>query len=114
MSATQALACIRPPSSRCADFVNLPRTAWRPTASSVDTFAPGIVRTPMMADLARQVARDAGKPEDQGWRPFTHGIALGRISEPSDVAGVVSFLAGPDSDYITGQSIIVDGGMVFN
>jgi len=30
------------------------------------------------------------------------------------VAGVVSFLAGPDAAYITGQSILVDGGMVFN
>ena len=39
---------------------------------------------------------------------------LKRMSEPSDVAAVVSFLAGPDSDYITGQSVVVDGGMVFN
>ena len=34
-----------------------------------------------------------------------------RLSEPEDVANVVSFLAGPDSNYITGQTIIVDGGM---
>jgi meso-butanediol dehydrogenase / (S,S)-butanediol dehydrogenase / diacetyl reductase len=30
------------------------------------------------------------------------------------VAAVVSFLSGPDSDYVTGQSILVDGGMVFS
>ena len=42
------------------------------------------------------------------------GITLERVSEPSEVAGVVSFLAGPDAGYITGQSILVDGGMVFN
>lgn len=45
---------------------------------------------------------------------YTHGITLGRVSEPAEVAGVVSVLAGPDSDYITGQSLVVDGGMVFN
>src|SRR5690625_6022098 len=77
-------------------------------------YAPGIVRTPLMIDLAQKAAQDAGKPEEWGWEQFTGGITLGRVSEPADVAGVVSFLAGPDSDYITGQSILVDGGMVFN
>jgi len=81
---------------------------------TVNTYAPGIVRTPLMEDLAKKAAQDAGKPEEWGWEQFTGGITLGRVSEPADVAGVVSFLAGPDSDYITGQSILVDGGMVFN
>ena len=45
---------------------------------------------------------------------FTRGIALDPLSEPADVAGVVSFLSGPDSSYITRQSILVDGGMVFD
>lgn len=81
---------------------------------TVNTYAPGIVRTPLMEDLARKTAKNAGKPEEWGWQQFTDGITLGRLSEPADVAGVVSFLAGPDSDYITGQSILVDGGMVFN
>lgn len=81
---------------------------------TVNTYAPGIVRTPLMEDLAKQTAETAGRPEDWGWEQYTRGITLGRLSEPKDVAGVVSFLSGPDSDYITGQSIIVDGGMVFN
>jgi meso-butanediol dehydrogenase / (S,S)-butanediol dehydrogenase / diacetyl reductase len=42
------------------------------------------------------------------------GIPLGRLETPNDVAGVVSFLASPDADYITGQSIVVDGGMWFS
>lgn len=81
---------------------------------TVNTYAPGIVRTPLMEGLAKKTAKDAGQPEEWGWQQYTSGIALGRVSESADVAGVVSFLAGPDSDYITGQSIIVDGGMVFN
>jgi len=81
---------------------------------TVNTYAPGIVRTPLMAKVAKDVADGAGKPEEWGWAQFTDGITLGRISEPSDVAAAVSFLAGPDSDYVTGQSLLVDGGMVFN
>ncbi|MDU3382617.1 MAG: SDR family oxidoreductase, partial [Klebsiella pneumoniae] len=41
-------------------------------------------------------------------------ITLGRLSEPEDVAACVSYLASPDSDYMTGQSLLIDGGMVFN
>jgi meso-butanediol dehydrogenase/(S,S)-butanediol dehydrogenase/diacetyl reductase len=81
---------------------------------TVNTYAPGIVKTPLMEKLAQDTASAAGKPEAWGWEQFTKGITLERPSEASEVAGIVSFLAGPDSDYITGQSILVDGGMVFN
>lgn len=81
---------------------------------TVNTYAPGIVKTPLMEGLAKKTAAEAGKPEEWGWEQYTKGITLGRLSESADVAAVVSFLSGPDSDYITGQSIIVDGGMVFN
>lgn len=46
-------------------------------------------------------------------KQFSKDIALGRLSKPEDVAACVSFLAGPDSDYMTGQSLLIDGGMVF-
>lgn len=81
---------------------------------TANTYAPGIVKTPLMADLAKKTATAAGKPEAWGWEQYSKGITLERLSEPSDVAAVVSFLSGPDSNYITGQSIVVDGGMVFN
>ncbi|WP_141098098.1 SDR family oxidoreductase, partial [Klebsiella pneumoniae] len=45
---------------------------------------------------------------------FAKRIPLGRLSEPEDVAACVSYLASPDSDYMTGQSLLIDGGMVFN
>jgi meso-butanediol dehydrogenase/(S,S)-butanediol dehydrogenase/diacetyl reductase len=81
---------------------------------TVNSYAPGVVRTPMTEDVAKNLAKSAGKPESWGWEQMTGGITLNRLSEPSDVAAVVSFLAGPDSNYITGQSILVDGGMHFN
>jgi meso-butanediol dehydrogenase/(S,S)-butanediol dehydrogenase/diacetyl reductase len=95
----------------------LTQTAARDLAQygiTVNTYAPGIVKTPMMETLAKQTAESAGQPEAWGWAQFTDGITLDRLSEASDVAGVIAFLAGPDSNYITGQSILVDGGMVFN
>lgn len=81
---------------------------------TVNTYAPGIVRTPLMEELAKKTAQAEGKPESWGWEQYTRDITLGRVSEPAEVAAAVSFLAGPDSDYMTGQSLLIDGGMVFN
>lgn len=81
---------------------------------TVNAYAPGIVKTPMMFDIAHQVGQNAGKSDEWGMETFSKNIALKRLSEPEDVANVVGFLAGPDSDYITGQTIIVDGGMQFH
>jgi 3-oxoacyl-[acyl-carrier protein] reductase len=39
-------------------------------------------------------------------------IAVGRLGQPEDIASVVRFLAGPGASYITGQVLVVDGGMV--
>ena len=81
---------------------------------TVNAYAPGIVKTPMMYDIAHQVGKNAGKSDEWGMQTFAKNIALKRLSEPEDVAAAVSFLAGPDSNYITGQTIIVDGGMQFH
>lgn len=80
---------------------------------TVNAFAPGIVRTPMMNDIAQQVANNAGKDFEWGMQTFAKDITLKRLSEPEDVANSVAFLASSDSDYITGQTLVVDGGMVF-
>lgn len=81
---------------------------------TVNAYAPGIVKTPMMFDIAHQVGKNAGKDDEWGMQTFAKDIALKRLSEPEDVANAVSFLAGKDSDYITGQTLIVDGGMQFH
>ena len=57
---------------------------------------------------------NARKDDEWGMQTFAKDITLKRLSEPEDVAAAVSFLAGPDSNYITGQTIIVDGGMQFH
>ena len=81
---------------------------------TVTAYAPGIVKTPMMFGIAHEVGVNAGKDDEWGMNQFAQNITLKRLSEPEDVANVVAFLAGPDSTYITGQTIVVDGGMVFH
>jgi 3-oxoacyl-[acyl-carrier protein] reductase len=63
--------------------------------------APGFIETEMTSELS-EAARDA----------LVGQISLGRLGTGQDVAGVVRFLAGPAAGYITGQVIVVDGGMV--
>jgi len=62
--------------------------------------APGFVETDMTADLSEE-ARDS----------LFERIPLGRIGKPADVAKMVRFLAGPNAEYVTGQVIVVDGGL---
>ncbi len=81
---------------------------------TVNAYCPGIVRTPMMEGIAQKVADENGQSLEWGLQQWAKSVLLGRISEPEDVAACVSYLAGPDSDYMTGQALIIDGGMVFN
>jgi 3-oxoacyl-[acyl-carrier protein] reductase len=67
----------------------------------VNAVAPGYIDTDMTADLP-QAARDA----------LAEQIALGRLGAPADIAPAVRFLAGPGASYITGQVLVIDGGMV--
>ena len=67
----------------------------------VNAVAPGYIETDMTADLP-DAAREA----------LMGQIALGRLGRPQDIAPAVRFLAGPGAQYITGQVLVVDGGMV--
>ncbi|RAT14663.1 MULTISPECIES: (S)-acetoin forming diacetyl reductase [Lonsdalea] len=85
-----------------------------PLGITVNGFCPGIVKTPMWDEIDRQISEAAGKPKGYGTEQFAKRITLGRLSEPEDVAACVSYLASPDSNYMTGQSLLIDGGMVFS
>jgi NAD(P)-dependent dehydrogenase (short-subunit alcohol dehydrogenase family) len=57
-------------------------------------------------------AERAALPQNAGMaEAFTAETPMGRLGEPEDIARVVRFLAGPESDWVTGQTIAVDGGM---
>jgi meso-butanediol dehydrogenase/(S,S)-butanediol dehydrogenase/diacetyl reductase len=80
---------------------------------TVNGFAPGVVDTPLWEQIDREHI-EIGETTEPGeaMRNFAAGILLGRVATPDDITGLAHFLASPASDYITGQTIIVDGGMV--
>jgi meso-butanediol dehydrogenase/(S,S)-butanediol dehydrogenase/diacetyl reductase len=80
---------------------------------TVNGFAPGVVDTPLWTQLdADLMAIGDAKEPGQAMKDFSAGILLGRPAQPADIAGTALFLASADSDYMTGQVVMIDGGMV--
>jgi 3-oxoacyl-[acyl-carrier protein] reductase len=67
---------------------------------NVNAVAPGFVKTELLAQLPREILERA-----------EHESVLGRVAEPEDVARVVAFLCSEAARHITGQTIVVDGGL---
>ena len=84
-----------------------------PFGINVNAYCPGVVGTDMWEEIDARFADLTGAKKGETYDKFVGGIALGRAETPEDVAQLVSFLAGPDSDYMTGQAILIDGGMVY-
>jgi meso-butanediol dehydrogenase/(S,S)-butanediol dehydrogenase/diacetyl reductase len=81
---------------------------------TVNVYSPGVVHTPMWDSIDDALAARKNTAPGSELAGMVAAIPLGRLETPTDVAGVVSFLASPDSGYVTGQSIVVDGGMWFS
>ena len=80
---------------------------------TVNAFAPGVVVTPLWDGLEQDmIQKGVIKKRGEFIESFSSSILLGFPSKPSDLAGIATFLASSDSDYITGQVIMSDGGMV--
>ncbi|KAI8717076.1 hypothetical protein NCS52_00782000 [Fusarium sp. LHS14.1] len=85
-----------------------------PHKITVNAYAPGIVGTAMWDLIDEELAKVHGaKKGDMIKKHSDDLITLGRTSVPEDVSKMVSFLSGPDSDYVTGQTLVVDGGIIF-
>jgi 3-oxoacyl-[acyl-carrier protein] reductase len=66
----------------------------------VNAVAPGFIATDMTAEIDEKAAQE-----------LAASIPLGRIGEAQEIARAVDFLTGPGGDYITGQTLVVDGGL---
>jgi NAD(P)-dependent dehydrogenase (short-subunit alcohol dehydrogenase family) len=90
--------------SKAADFQLVRNLAVEFGAKNVrlNAIAPGVIRT----DFARALWADP-----QAEAALRHAVPLDRIGEPADIAGAAVFLASHAGAYVTGQSIVVDGGM---
>lgn len=78
-----------------------------------NAFAPGVVDTPLWKklDLDLMDMGDTTRP-GEAFESFSGANLIGRKGVPEDVIGTALFLASSDSDYMTGQTIMIDGGMV--
>ncbi|MCO7174805.1 acetoin reductase [Sporolactobacillus kofuensis] len=81
---------------------------------TVNAYCPGIVGTGMWERIDDVMTNYQGIKKGEAFKQAIESIALGRSEEPEDIANFVSFLASSDSDYMTGQSVLIDGGIVFN
>jgi NAD(P)-dependent dehydrogenase (short-subunit alcohol dehydrogenase family) len=82
---------------------------------TVNGYAPGIVGTAMWDLIDEELGKKKGVAKGETIKKYvTELTALGRTSVPEDVAKTVSYLASPDSDFMTGQTLIIDGGIIFN
>jgi meso-butanediol dehydrogenase/(S,S)-butanediol dehydrogenase/diacetyl reductase len=98
-----------------AGVVSITRTAAQvlaPDRITSNCVCPGAVDTPMWKKIDAEWSKIEGLPTGAVWKRRTALIPLGRPETAEDVAGVVNFLASRDSDYMTGQAVNVDGGLV--
>lgn len=80
---------------------------------TVNGFAPGVVATPLWTQLDKDLMNmGASKKEGEAMHTFSQSILMGRPAQPEDITGTALFLASSDSDYMTGQIVAIDGGMV--
>jgi meso-butanediol dehydrogenase/(S,S)-butanediol dehydrogenase/diacetyl reductase len=98
-----------------AGVVSITRTAAQVLAAyriTSNCICPGVVDTPMWRKVDAEWSELEGWQTGEAWKRRTSLIPLGRPETAEDVAGLVSFLASRDSDYMTGQAVNIDGGLV--
>jgi len=76
-----------------------------PLGITINNIAPGAIETPINQKLLS---------DPKLLNPLLDNIPLRRLGQPADVAGVAAFLACSDADYITGATLVVDGGLLWN
>lgn len=76
-----------------------------PFGITINSIAPGAIETPINTKLLNDPAKLSA---------LLGNIPLKRLGQPGDVAGVAAFLASSDADYLTGTTIFVDGGLLWN
>ncbi len=80
----------------------------------VNCVCPGYVETDMWASLARDQGTLLGQSPDEFTRERTRQVPLGRMERPEDVANAIGFLVSSRAEYMTGQALSVDGGLVMH
>ena len=102
-----------PYSASKAAVISITQAAARALAEhkiTVNAFSPGVVQTPLWTTLDKDL-EEIGEG-DSGFDSMAAGILVGRAAQPEDIVPTALFLASSDSDYVTGQTMAIDGGMI--
>jgi NAD(P)-dependent dehydrogenase (short-subunit alcohol dehydrogenase family) len=75
-----------------------------PHGITVNAIGPGVIDTPLAAGLA-------GDPDGAVRKGLESRTPVGRVGKPSDIAGLINFMVGPDGGFMTGSYVIMDGGI---
>lgn len=79
-----------------------------------NAYAPGIVGTAMWELIDEKLGEKSGRKKGETIDKYVKELtALGRPSTPEDLQGVVSYLSSKDSDFMTGQTLVLDGGIIY-
>lgn len=106
-------ASFAPYSASKAAVISITQAAARALAEhdiTVNAFSPGVVDTPLWIKLDKDL-EEIGEG-DSGFDSMAAGILKGRAATPADIFPTALFLASSDSDYVTGQTMAIDGGMI--
>jgi 3-oxoacyl-[acyl-carrier protein] reductase len=77
---------------------------------TVNNIGPGYTATDRLKELAKARSSAQGKSEDEVFATWASDAALKRVGDPKEVADAIVWLASERASYITGQTILVDGG----
>jgi len=84
-----------------------------PHGITVNAYCPGhVTSTPMWDFIDREMASITGEEIGSARRAAEHEAPLGRAGKPEEVAAAVAFLASDEAPFITGESLLIDGGLV--
>jgi NAD(P)-dependent dehydrogenase (short-subunit alcohol dehydrogenase family) len=81
---------------------------------TVNAIAPGFIQTPGVQKRGELIADIAGRSLEERQKGILARVPLGRMGEPDDIARAALFLASAASDYMTGSTLLVDGGYLLS
>ncbi len=99
-----------------AAVINITQTAAQEFAPrlTVNSICPGPVDTEMWKQIDQEWSEQERRPLGSVWQDRVRSVPMQRGETPDDLTGMAVFLASADSDYVTGQSYNVDGGVVMS
>lgn len=116
IAARQGFDNVAPYCASKSAVVSLTQSAARDLSAhdiTVTGFAPGVVATEMWEQVDRDLMEiGAAAAPGQAMAEFSADILKRRVATPADITGTTTFLASKESDYMTGQTVMIDGGMI--